>query len=629
MKRISILVALILGIVVSVEAQKTVFQDLSWDEAAAKAEKEGKIVLVDVMRPAMNEKAKQAVAANERAIFGVKEVVDFVKEKVVAIRMDMSTEAGRAFAPNLVGSMYPTYGFFMPNGDILGTVHPMMLAKEPMKLLETGKKALEAAAVKRQNTRKIAFQDLTFEEALKKAAEEKKLVFIDAYTAWCKYCVLMEKNIFTLNSVADYYNEHFINVKIDFGERKDLAERFGVGGYPSFIFVNAKGKAVYIAGGYTEEKEFIGYGEAALKAAEGIVFEKGTWQEALDKAKAENKLIFMDCYTSWCGPCKIMARDVFTDPDVAKFFNEHFVNVKFDMEKGEGITLKKEYGVAAFPTLNFINAQGELQHCIVGSMEAEDFLKEAQRALDGKGLISLTREYENGNREPEFVISYLEALGNAFKSDEAEKVCLEYFATIDKAKLMEKPYWDLFDQYINDVDSDVFAYVYENRKKFYQAIGEQKVRWKIANVWAAGTSRFITGIGEDVVFDAKGFKSYIKRLAKADVEGKYDIISDAKMSNAEKLGDWKEYIKLGTERLKKGGVSDMLLYNWGLRVERQCKDADLRLQAAKWLDNAAAASAEQEVSNQGNDSSIPMMMSWGKYFKEVSAQLKQPWQEKK
>ena len=118
-------------------------------------------------------------------------------------------------------------------------------------------------------------------------------------------------------------------------------------------------------------------------------------------------------------------------------------------------------------------------------------------------------------------------------------------------------------------------------------------------------------------------------MAKADVEGKYDIISDAKMSNAERLGDWKEYIKLGTERLKKGGVSDMLLYNWGLRVERQCKDADLRFQAAKWLDNAAAASAEQEVSNQGNDSSIPMMMSWGKYFKEVSAQLKQPWQEKK
>ena len=188
--------------------------------------------------------------------------------------IDMGTDAGQAFAPKLVMNMYPTYGFFMPNGDILGVVSPFILAKEPMKLVETGKKALEAAAVKRQNTRKIVFQDLTLDEAIKKAGEEKKLVFIDAHTAWCQPCVLMEKNVFSLNTVADFYNEHFINVKIDFGKEEELAERFDVHGYPSYIFVNAKGKAVYMGSGYTEEKEFIGYGEAALKAAEGIAFEK-------------------------------------------------------------------------------------------------------------------------------------------------------------------------------------------------------------------------------------------------------------------------------------------------------------------------------------------------------------------
>ena len=71
----------------------------------------------------------------------------------------------------------------------------------------------------------------------------------------------------------------------------------------------------------------------------------------LEQAKKENKLIFMDCYTSWCGPCKMLAKEVFTDPDVAAFFNEKFVNAKVDMEKGEGPALKKQYGVNAFPTL--------------------------------------------------------------------------------------------------------------------------------------------------------------------------------------------------------------------------------------------------------------------------------------
>ena len=577
------------------------------------AEKEGKIVLVDAMRKPMNAEGEKALAQQERAIFGVKEVADFVKENTIAIQIDMGSEAGKEFAPKLVMNMYPTYGFFMPNGDILGVISPFILSKEPMKLVEAGNKALEAAAVKRQNSRKIAFQNLTLDQAVEQAKKEGKLVFIDAHTAWCQPCVMMEKNVFSLNTVADYYNEHFINVKIDFGKETELAKRFGVNGYPSFIFVNGKGKAVYIAGGYTEEKEFIGYGEAALKAAEGIVFEQGTWQEALNKAKAENKLIFMDCYTSWCGPCKMLAKEVFTDPDAAKFFNEHFVNVKFDMEKGEGVALKEKYGVHAFPTLNFINAQGELEHCLVGAPDLAMLLKEAQAVLDGKGLAALDKAYKGGNREPELITAYLEALGNADRSVEAENVCLEYFATLDKTKLSEKPYWDLFAKYINDVNSDIFTYVYENREALCQAIGEKEVRRKIAGVWRVGAYSFVTGQGEDVVFDAKGFKKYIKRLSKADVDDKFTIISDAKMGNAEKLGDWEEYIKLGTERLAEGPVGDMLLYNWGLRVNRMCKDEALRLQAAKWFDDAIA----KETGSMFRSS-----------FERVAADLKAPWKEK-
>ena len=151
-------------------------------------------------------------------------------------------------------------------------------------------------------------------EALEKAKKENKLVFIDAYTAWCQPCVMMGKNVFTLDKVADFYNEHFINLKIDFGKEKELAEKYAVRGYPAFLFLNGNGKLVHLAGGYTEADAFIGYGEEALKKAEGIAFFKGTWQEVLEQAKKENKLIFMDCYTSWCGPCKMLAKEVFTIP---------------------------------------------------------------------------------------------------------------------------------------------------------------------------------------------------------------------------------------------------------------------------------------------------------------------------
>lgn len=67
---------------------------------------------------------------------------------------------------------------------------------------------------------------------------------------------------------------------------------------------------------------------------QGIVFETGNWESILKKAKKEKKLIYLDAYTSWCGPCKMMKKSIFPDAQVGKYFNENFVNAQIDMEKG-------------------------------------------------------------------------------------------------------------------------------------------------------------------------------------------------------------------------------------------------------------------------------------------------------
>ena len=69
---------------------------------------------------------------------------------------------------------------------------------------------------------------------------------------------------------------------------------------------------------------------------QGIEFmDNEPWSKVLQRAKEQNRLIFMDCYTVWCGPCKGLAQDVFPQKQVGDFFNAHFVNVKYDMEKGD------------------------------------------------------------------------------------------------------------------------------------------------------------------------------------------------------------------------------------------------------------------------------------------------------
>ncbi|WP_292265356.1 thioredoxin fold domain-containing protein [Butyricimonas sp.] len=611
-----VLLLVMFGLSVKAQKYKSVFKDLTWEQAAELAQKEGKIVLVDAMMKARTPEDRKKRDEAERKLFSVPGIMDFCNRNIVAIHIDMGTEAGKAFAPKLVMNMYPTYGFFMPDGDILGVVSPFILAQKPEVFLEKGQKAVKEAEVKRSNKRSILFEEIGFKEALVKAKKEKKLIFIDAYTDYCQPCVMMVKNIFSLDKVADFYNENFINLKLDFGKEKELAQKYGTSGYPAFVFVNGDGKLVYLAGGYTEAEPFIGYGQEALKKAQGIEFTAGSWNEILAKAKQENKLIFMDCYTSWCGPCKQMAQTTFVDPDVAALFNEKFINVKVDMEKGEGKELSKRYGVRAYPTLNFIHGDGEIVHCVVGGLGADELIRQGKLVLEGKGLSYMQNEYADGNREPEFITSYLEVLGMANLGEDAQKVTLEYFATLDREKLNEKKYWDIFVRNVNDVDSDLFRYVYANREHLVSLYGEQQVNRKIQSVWATGANRFVQEKEGAKVLDKKGFERYVKRMKKAKVDGWEDIAANARMNNAEKTGDWKTYVTEGDALLKNGKVSDLLLYNWGLRITKNCKDKELRARAARWFENAAAESAKKEAEGKAG------MMSYRTYFEKLAAELK-------
>ena len=94
-----------------------------------------------------------------------------------------------------------------------------------------------------------------------------------------------------------------------------------------------------------------------LPLAAQIDFRESGFAKALEAAKVENKLVFMDCYTSWCGPCKLMASKEFVQEKAGEYFNPRFVSVKIDMEKGEGVELRKRYDVNAYPTLLVLNVK--------------------------------------------------------------------------------------------------------------------------------------------------------------------------------------------------------------------------------------------------------------------------------
>jgi thiol-disulfide isomerase/thioredoxin len=153
---------------------------------------------------------------------------------------------------------------------------------------------------------------------------------------------------------------------------------------------------------------------SVLGFSQGIEFEQGTWKEVLEKAKQTNKPIFIDVFTSWCGPCKKMSKEIFSLAEVGKIYNANFVCYQIDAEKGDGIEIAKKYEVTSYPTYLFIKADGMLFSRSGGSMEAEKFIAVSKTAIadmnDPKTLSVWEKEYVEKKNDPTFLLDYINKL---------------------------------------------------------------------------------------------------------------------------------------------------------------------------------------------------------------------------
>ena len=118
------------------------------------------------------------------------------------------------------------------------------------------------------------------------------------------------------------------------------------------------------------------------KAEAGIQFVEENWAKAVAEAKKQKKMIFIDAYTSWCGPCRMLKQNTFTDKAAGDFFNKHFINIALDMEKGDGIAFAQKYQVTAYPTLFIMDPEEK------SVTTSEGYINPAQLIEFGKYVIN-------------------------------------------------------------------------------------------------------------------------------------------------------------------------------------------------------------------------------------------------
>ena len=246
-------------------------------------------------------------------------------------------------------------------------------------------------------------------------------------------------------------------------------------------------------------------------AQSGIVFFQGSWEEALETAKKEHKIIFMDAYAEWCGPCKRMAKEVFTLKEVGDFYNKHFINVKMDMEKGEGPKLASKYRVSAYPTLFFINDKGEMVNSKVGGLNADQLIGLGKATLaQSDNSKNYAEEYEKGNRDPEMLKAYAYSL--LISGQPTLKIANEYIKTqknIESSEFLEF----LFD-FTTEADCSIFDKLVNLKDKIISIKTEEVYKKKIQNACDATVDKAVEFQNMDLLAEAK----------KQTVEMKYTLL---------------------------------------------------------------------------------------------------------
>ena len=311
-----------------------------------------------------------------------------------------------------------------------------------------------------------------------------------------------------------------------------------------------------------------------LFAQNGIQFTSGNWDAILAEAQKSDKIIFMDAYAEWCGPCKMMSRDVFPQEEVGSYYNSNFINVKMDMEKGEGPQLARSFGVRAYPTLLFIDGNGDVVHRAVGYQTGEQLLSLGNKALDpSQRLSSMKKKFADGERDPEFLHNYLmasyEAMDNGYKA-----VVPLYLETQKDWKTEEN--MSLIFMMTEDTDSPMFDFLLENKADFEKLFGEGVVAQKLQQLILQ------KAFSEDN--DEQTALAEVDRLFKQIYpESAAELSAGFRMNYYQYLGQTDKFAQAAVEYLDNYPVEDYNeLNNIAWAFYEQVDDPKLLKSALKW-----------------------------------------------
>ncbi|MBE5319824.1 thioredoxin fold domain-containing protein [Pedobacter sp. MR2016-19] len=367
-------------------------------------------------------------------------------------------------------------------------------------------------------------------------------------------------------------------------------------------------------------------GSAQVK---GTHFEHGlSWQQVKEKAKKENKFLLVDCFTTWCGPCKYMASTIFPQEKVGEFFNKNFVNVKvqFDQTKNDSEEVKswyanaqsmsKEFKVNAYPTFLIFSPQGELVHRIVGGGEADEFIARAQMALNPETqYYTLLKKSESGNPTPETLKQLAVSAEAAYDEENSEKFANAYIDT--QKDLYTKENLEFISRYVRSTKSKGFELMLKDPEKIDAILGKGKSN-KILSTIILEENIYPALRKPNVNIDSL-VAAVQAKYPKVDINEPTDLIKIQIFQTEKK---WNKFQPAVLSYMKKYGteVTAEMLNSFAWTVFENCKDPDCIAEALSWSKRSVDETQSKEPSYL--DTYANLLYKLGKKDQAIAMQQK-------
>ena len=259
------------------------------------------------------------------------------------------------------------------------------------------------------------------------------------------------------------------------------------------------------------------FGYSALMAQTN--FRDITYSEAVAAAKLENKYVFIDFYTTWCGPCKMMSEQVFPQKTVGDYFNPRFVCIKIDAEKGEGVELARRFNVKAFPTFVILDKNENVLEIKEGGLpDGERFTASIDRVINPeRSPESLKARYDGGERTADLISAYAACLMdeaeqngqlNKAKVDTVNQLVLDYFNGLTDAQKLSAENLFVYQRYSKSPLDAYGRYMVAHREEFALEIREQ-INNRLAELYREYMAYALSG---DRPYDATDYATVKKEM---------------------------------------------------------------------------------------------------------------------